>query len=315
VNIAHVFVRDKRLRSGWRVTLYLICYLLGLLIVQAPIVGIYGAYLVLRGLTAPASLMQALQPSQLPIWFVAALKGGELLMVLVLTYLVGRFVDRRPFAAFGFRPVPGWAGDLVLGTALGAAQMVFVLTVEWAGGWLSVSVPDPVALVKGLLEVLFGVGLFAAVAVGEELVFRGYVQTNLREGAGLPVALACSSVLFGLFHAMNPNLTPVALLNLVLAGLAMGYGYVVTGNLWLPIAYHFAWNLTQGPVLGLPVSGMRYGGLLTVNGSGTGRLITGGAFGPEGGVLGTLVLLSAFPVFWWWGRKRQKADYPSAVTL
>ena len=145
-----------------------------------------------------------------------------------------------------------------------------------------------------------------AVALGEELVFRGYIQTNLQEGAGLPVALTLSSVLFGLFHALNPNVTRLGLLNIALAGVALGYGYAATKNLWLPIAYHLAWNFVQGPILGLPVSGMRYGGLLTVIDRGARPLITGGAFGPEGGILGTLVLLTTLPIFWWWGRERAR---------
>jgi membrane protease YdiL (CAAX protease family) len=304
VKITRLFVRDGRLRSGWRVILYLVCYVLGLLVVQTPIVGLYVARLLAQGLNTPASLMEALQPSQLPMWLDTALKVAELLMALALTYLLGRLVDRRAFAGFGFRLTPGWAGDLILGGALGAGQMLLVVAVEWAGGWLSVGLPDAMGSIRVLADASWGVALFLAVAVGEELIFRGYVQTNLREGAGLAVALALSSVLFGLFHALNPNVTWVGLLNIALAGVAMGYGYAVTGNLWLPIAYHFAWNYVQGPVLSLPVSGARYGGLLAAIDRGAAPLITGGAFGPEGGILGTLVLLSTFPVLWWWGRQR-----------
>jgi membrane protease YdiL (CAAX protease family) len=306
VKIARLFVRDNRLRSGWRVTFYLICYVVGLLIVQTPLVGLYVAHLVSQDVTTPSSLMEALQPGRLPLWFSAALKGAELVMVLLLTYLFGRFIDRRAFAAFGFRRARGWRADLLLGIALGAAQMALILAVEWGGGWLSVRLPDGSALIQGVVDASLGVLLFAAVALDEELIFRGYLQTNLREGTGVVVALVISSLLFGLFHSLNPNVTPLALLNLVLAGAAMGYGYVVTGNLWLPIAYHFAWNFFQGPVLGLPVSGVRYGGLLALvdRSAGGARLITGGAFGPEGGLLGTLVVLTTFPILWWWGRKR-----------
>jgi membrane protease YdiL (CAAX protease family) len=170
---------------------------------------------------------------------------------------------------------------------------------------MTIGRPDALALIEGLLNASFGVVLFGVVALGEELVFRGYIQTNLQEGAGLPVALMVSSLLFGLFHSLNPNVSRLGLVNIALAGVALGYGYAVTRNLWLPIAYHFCWNFVQGSILSLPVSGARYGGLLTVIDRGTATWITGGAFGPEGGILGTLVLLSTFPVFWWWGRERQ----------
>jgi membrane protease YdiL (CAAX protease family) len=304
VNIARAFVRDGRLRSGWRVTFYLICYVVGLLVVQTPIVGLYVAYLLSKNPAMLSSLMEALQPSQLPLWLDTALKVVELLMVLAFTYLLGRLIDRRPFVGYGFRRKRGWIQDIVLGLALGAAQMLFIVAVEWAGGWLSIDRPDAATLIKGLRDALFGVVLFVAVALGEELIFRGYVQTNLQEGTNRMLALTISSLLFGLFHSLNPNVTGLGLLNLALAGIVLGYGYMVTGNLWLPIAYHFAWNFAQGPILSLPVSGVRYGGLLTVSDQGTAPLITGGAFGPEGGLLGTLVLLCTFPLFWWWGRER-----------
>jgi membrane protease YdiL (CAAX protease family) len=307
-----IFIRDGRLRSGWRVTLYLLAYLLGLFFLQIPIVSLYAIfYVASHGLTTPEGLFNALLPANLPLWFVTSLKLVELALVLGLTALWGRFLDRRRFIEYGFRRAQGWRGDLIVGLALGTAQMALILAVEWAAGWLAVGLPDTSTMIAGLEDVMLGLVLFVLVAVGEELAFRGYVQTNLREGtrpgvAGAVIALVLSSLIFGAFHALNPNLTWVALLNLVLAGMALGYGYLVTGNLWLPIAYHLSWNTVQGPILGLSVSGVRYGGLLALSDRGPASWITGAAFGPEGGVVGTLVLLTAFPVFWWWGQKRAR---------
>jgi membrane protease YdiL (CAAX protease family) len=302
-----IFIRDGRLRAGWRVTLYLLVYLLGLFILQIPIVSLYAIfYVASHGLTTPEALFGALRPANLPLWFVTTLKLFELALVLGLTVLWCRFLDRRRFVEYGFRRARGWRGDLLVGLALGAAQMALIVAVEWAAGWLSVGLPDTNKMFAGLGNAALGLVLFVLVAVGEELTFRGYVQTNLQEGAGVVLALALSSLLFGTFHALNPNLTWVALLNLVLAGMALGYGYLVTGNLWLPIAYHLSWNTVQGPILGLAVSGVRYGGLLVLSDRGPASWITGAAFGPEGGIVGTLVLLTAFPVFWWWGQKRAR---------
>jgi membrane protease YdiL (CAAX protease family) len=284
----------------------MLCYVIGLLVVQTPIVGLYVARLLAQGLATPSSLMEALQPSQLPLWLDTALKGAELLMVIAFTYLLGRLIDHRAFAGFGFHLTRGWLGDIALGLALGAGQMAFIVAVEWAGGWLTVGRPTAAALIKGTTDAAFAVILFASVAVGEELIFRGYVQTNLREGSGPAIALVLSSILFGLFHSLNPNITWLGWLNIALAGVAMGYGYLATGNLWLPIGYHFTWNFFQGPILGLPVSGVRYGGLLTAVDRGMAPWITGGAFGPEGGAIGTLVLLSSFPIIWWWKQEQAR---------
>ena len=117
------------------------------------------------------------------------------------------------------------------------------------------------------------------------------------------LALGVSAILFGLFHALNPNLTGLAMLNLILAGVALGLGYWATGSLWLPMAYHLSWNFVQGSILGLPVSGMRYGGLIISVDLGKAPLLTGHTFGPEGGLLATAMLLGTIGVFGWWGWK------------
>ena len=71
------------------------------------------------------------------------------------------------------------------------------------------------------------------------------------------------------------------------------------------MAYHLSWNLFQGPVYGLPVSGVRFGGLLSVSDL-QASLLTGGTFGFEGGLLATVVLLLAFPIYWLWGQWRER---------
>lgn len=311
--ISRLFVRHGRLRSGWRVGLYLLLYLVGLLIVQTPTFGLYVGYLMLRGVRTTMELLAALQLDRLPLWFYLLLKAAELAMLLPLTYILRRLLDRRDLVSLGFRRDQGWTHDLLLGLALSGGQMLAILGVEWAGGWLSVGLLDGAALVRGLAAMGAAAVLFVLVAVSEELMFRGYLLVNLREGMGPAPALLLTSALFGLFHVLNPNLNLLAPVNISLAGLIMGYAWLLTGNLWLPMAYHFSWNFFQGAVLALPVSGVRYGGLLTVTDRGMAPLITGAAFGPEGGLVGTLALLSAFPVLWWWGRRRRTTPERGAV--
>jgi membrane protease YdiL (CAAX protease family) len=307
-SISRLFVLDGRLRSGWRVGSYLICYLAGLLITQIPIALFYIGYLAFKGVSDMADILAAVRPDRLPLWFYLLLKTAELAMLLPLTYGFRRVLDRQSFASLGFRRDRAWPLDLVLGLALGGLQMSIIFGIEWAGGWLSVGLLDGAAMVRGLAAGGVSAALFVLVALGEELTFRGYLLVNLRDGIGPVMALVISSLLFGFFHAMNPNFNPLALANIALAGLVFGYGWLVTGNLWLPMAYHFGWNLFQGPIFSLPVSGVHYGGLLAVLDRGTAPLVTGANFGPEGGIVSTLALLSAFPVLWAWGRWRRSGS-------
>ncbi|MEU0489871.1 CPBP family intramembrane glutamic endopeptidase [Nocardiopsis sp. NPDC006139] len=133
-------------------------------------------------------------------------------------------------------------------------------------------------------------GLMCAVAVAEELLFRGVVFRLVEEAAGTWGALAVSSVLFGGLHLVNPNATLWGALAITLqAGLMLGAAYAATRSLWLPIGLHFGWNTTQAGVFGTAVSGSEdaFAGLLTGEAGGP-AAISGGAFGPEGSVFAVL---------------------------
>ncbi len=138
--------------------------------------------------------------------------------------------------------------------------------------------------------------LFLAVAVGEEMIFRGVIFRWLDERWNTWVALLISAILFGLMHISNENATWWSSLAIAIeAGLLLGAAYKWSGTLWVPIGIHWAWNYTQGNIFGLAVSGMQVGDTIletTVNGP---DIITGGAFGPEASIiaviLGTLITI------------------------
>lgn len=302
-----VFVANGRLRSGWRVTLYLCAYLVIVLVTQIPLGVAYGLYLALRGADV-SELQYMLRPEQLPLWLYLALKAAELVLLLPLTYAMARWLDRRTFADLGFHRGRSIVPDLALGQVLAGVQIGIAFAITWAGGWLTVAPLEGPALAGALTDTVLAFALFFLVALGEELIYRGYVQVNLAEGMPVALALVVCSVIFGVSHGLNPNFTWLGLLNIVLAGLVLGYARLVSGNLWLPIAYHFAWNYVQGAVLALPVSGVRFGGLLVAIDSGTAPWLTGGAFGPEGGLIGTVILVTSFPVLWFWGRRHRNTE-------
>lgn len=142
--------------------------------------------------------------------------------------------------------------------------------------------------------------MFLAVAVGEEMIFRGVIFRWIDERWNTWVALLLSAILFGWIHISNDNASWWSSFAIAIeAGLLLGAAYKWSGTLWVPIGIHWAWNYTQGNIFGLAVSGNNAGEtMLTtiVNGP---DIITGGAFGPEASIisviLGTflaLVLLS-----------------------
>jgi uncharacterized protein len=157
--------------------------------------------------------------------------------------------------------------------------------------------------------------LFLCVGVYEELLFRGYQIRNAAEGLNFPVvgprnavilAWVLSSAFFGYLHADNPNATLLSTLNITLAGMMLGLGYALTGELAIPIGLHISWNFFQGNVFDFAaVSGLEPVGatFLSTEGGGPG-LWTGGPFGPEAGLLGPAAMILGSILIALWVRLR-----------
>ncbi|NJN66562.1 MAG: CPBP family intramembrane metalloprotease [Chloroflexaceae bacterium] len=217
-------------------------------------------------------------------------------------WLAGRFIDGRSFADFGFHLSGAWWLDLGFGLALGAVLMTGVFLVEWAAGWVRVTavLQTPATGPPFALAILIPLAVFVGVGIYEEMLFRGYLLRNLAEGfntrvigARLAVGLAwlLSSVLFGLGHLPNPHATLTSTAFISLAGLFLGLGYVLTGELAIPIGLHITWNFFQGHGFGFAVSGQTISAATLVAVATEGPdLWTGGPFGPEAGLMGVVAM-------------------------
>jgi membrane protease YdiL (CAAX protease family) len=202
--------------------------------------------------------------------------------------------------------IPWWQGlglrldlwtvwDLGVGLLISGLVMVGILVLGWMLGLLRVDGlqgPD----VGFWAEVLKR----APFAFHEEFIFRSLMLSGMillfpRHW----LALAVSSVLFGLAHAANPSASLLSVIGNGLDGLLYGIAFLWSGRIWLPFALHFGWNAFQGPVVGFPVSGFEMGGLVTQQAVAS-TLMTGGDYGPEGGLLGRLAWLIALVLVVGW---------------
>lgn len=137
--------------------------------------------------------------------------------------------------------------------------------------------------------------VFLPAAVHEELLFRGYIYQKLRTW-NRAATIAITSVVFALLHAGNAGVTPLAIVDIVFAGVLLALAYEATGRLWFPIGLHLAWNLASGPILGYDVSGyVARTTVLITRGTGP-EWLTGGAFGIEGSVWSVIVELAGIAV-------------------
>lgn len=218
-----------------------------------------------------------------PSWLAETVESVAYLAgVLLLTWAFCRFLDHVRLRSLGLEG-QGWLGKLAAGWGVGTALQFLVLAVLGAAGWLVVERADwrPLSLTVSIFSWLI-------ISFNEELAFRGYILQRLAQAWGMPAAVVTSSALFTMVHSMNPNVQPLALLSLFVAGLLLATAYLVSRSLWLPIGLHIGWNLTEIHLLGFPGSGATEPALLRsiVHGP---EVMTGGAFGPEGGVVGLAV--------------------------
>ncbi len=164
------------------------------------------------------------------------------------------------------------------------------------------------------LPILVVTGVMAGVT--EEILLRGIVFHWLEELGGSWVALALSALLFGFLHAVNPNATLISSLSIALAaGVLLGGAYMLTRNLWLAIGLHAGWNVTQGLVWDVPISGLALDGWVESRLVGD-PILSGGAFGLEASAI-TMVVATAYGAWLvvravrrgnvvrnWWARRR-----------
>ena len=142
----------------------------------------------------------------------------------------------------------------------------------------------------------------------EEIMFRGYMMPRVASRFGLIPAIAVSSLLFCVFHALNPGFSVLAFINLVLISVLYGLIAYYTDNIWIVCAAHTMWNFTQGNVFGLEVSANtgNVSFIHTELGDNANALITGGTFGPEGGLAVTIVTVIALVAVVFIFRKKKK---------
>lgn len=294
---------QNRLRAGWRVLIQFILFIV-VLLGENIFVDSFG--------TGWLSIILA---------NLIYLAGG-----LGLSWLMARFTDRRAYADFGFHLDRKWWLDLGFGLTLGAFMITGVFLSMRAVGWLTITKTATTNLeLPFSLAFLLRVVTYTIVAINEELTFRGYQLKNLAEGftsksinsqSAIMLAFLFSSAVFGLAHVASPNSTIVSTLNIILAGLVIGLPYLLTGELGLSIGLHLSWNFFQGTVYGFTISGNSpTTHLFSVQQNGP-NLWTGGAFGPEGGlmVLGWTIVGCLLILLWIkWVRKHVALYTPLAT--
>ncbi|MFN8427166.1 MAG: type II CAAX endopeptidase family protein [Anaerolineales bacterium] len=277
MNLNQIFLTDdgSRLRAGWRLLIQTVVMLLGFSCFGIPLIVIY------YFLDPASAFTGKLTPALL------------LLTTLVQTFafttsifLARRFLDKQSIESLGLKI--NWQAlfDLLAGIGVTFIQMGLIYVVMRSLGWLTFKGfawdVDPLGQVIG--NTLIFLFVFILVGWNEELLSRGYHLQTLASGFNLFWGVIISSTVFGFLHIFNPGSSWVAVLGITVAGFYFAFAYLRTKQLWLPIGLHIGWNFFEGVVFGFPVSGLDIYPLTRIDVTGP-VLWTGGAFGPEAGLI------------------------------
>lgn len=253
---------DRKLRNGWWILVF---------------------FAVLAALVVPATILAPARQATVG-------PASQAALVAIATAICLALRRQPPATLLG--SARSWRRGVPAGIGLGVATWTVAAGVLWTTGSVSWQVnPDAFAALGA------GLGTGLAIAVAEELVFRGFVFQRLVAGIGAWPAQLAMAGYFLLNHWNNPGMhgatQVIAAINIFVAGLLFGALYLRTRSLAVPIALHFALNFTQGHLLGFGVSGNASHGLLVPHLGDAPAWWTGGAFGLEASVPGTVIVLIA----------------------
>ncbi len=222
------------------------------------------------------------------MWWLARNGVSQLVGFFVATWLVGRLANRYTWDRMGWRAprvLPRhFLGGLALGAGMAVVAVLLAVVIDGAAlrltgtaGFLGVAGP-------------LAIGLCAA-ALSEELIFRGYPLRRLADAIGPGAAIAMLAIGFGASHLGNPEAGVLGTINIALAAVWLAVAFFSTGGMALAWGLHFGWNATLGLGFDAPVSGFAFDVPGMDYFPGTHAWVDGGRFGPEGGVIATLVIL------------------------
>ncbi|MDR3238648.1 MAG: CPBP family intramembrane metalloprotease [Clostridiales bacterium] len=211
------------------------------------------------------------------------------LVAIIIDFLLFRLIYRKSVNAIGLYRKKS-VFNYIAGSGVGILFISLVFFILLAASAVAINA----TYFGAIATVGFYVSLISMVfaTFGEELLFRGVMMTAFKTTRNKWIILFVPAFLFGIVHATNPGATPLAIINIFIAGLFLSYAFMKTGNLLFTSGIHFTWNFFQSIVYGSPVSGISMkGALLDITSKDESALFNGGAFGFEAGLLCPAVFL------------------------
>jgi len=268
-----IFLGPNGVRAGWRATLYVAIFVIIEFALQS-----------LIALDPFASVADLLNTPEVLLVRELVLIAGALGAAQVMA-----LIERRNVGAYGVPWRRAFSARFWQGALWGIVQLsaMMLLIAAWHGYSFG-----GLALGRGMAidYALRWAVVFLAVGVAEEFLFRGYLLYTLTEGVGFWPAALLLSLIFGAVHLHNPGEGVVGALSVFTIGLFLCLTLRSTGDLWLAIGWHAAFDFGETYLYSVPNSGLVMPGHLFAASLHGARWLTGGSVGPEGSAFSFAVL-------------------------
>lgn len=227
---------------------------------------------------------------------------GSFFFMALLVFLWVKFREKRPFSSLGFFK-EGWLKELGRGFLIGAVQFSLVVVLLLVTGTGSLKFGQ--VNLQSLIFVLAIIPFWILQGGTEELVTRGWLFPAVSAKSNIFIGILISSALFGALHLFNPGVTVLSIVNIILDGIFACFFMLKYDNMWVLAGMHGAWNFVQGNIYGIQVSGQGAStSILNYSSQSSVDLLSGGAFGAEGSIFATIVLIGCI-VYLYWSLKKE----------
>lgn len=290
-----IFFGPNGIRAGWRLLIFAAIIATFLTAVH------YGGKLLSQG-----------QPQQHGFSMTGIIVGEAIvfLLFLIASWIMAK-IEGRTIGDYGLPGRKAFQKEFWQGAIIGFVAMTILLATLRA---LGVFYFGTFALHGGALAkyaALWGVA-FLLVGFTEEFSVRGYALFTLTAGVGFWPAALLLSIAFGALHLGNGGEDWIGALSAGSAGFLFCFILRRTGDLWMAIGFHAAWDWAESFFYGVPDSGqVTPGHMLNPSFHGP-KLLTGGSVGPEGSVLVFAILILCWVFFHFW---LPDAKYPNPAGL
>ena len=229
---------------------------------------------------------------------------GIFFFIALVVFLWVRYREKRPFSSLGFYK-QDWFKNLLKGFLIGAVQFSLVVVLLLVTGTGSLKLGQ--LNLQSLIFVLAIIPFWILQGGTEELVTRGWLFPAVSAKSNIFIGILISSALFGAMHLLNAGVTVLSIVTIILDGIFACLLMIKYDNMWVLAGMHGAWNFVQGNVYGIQVSGngatasvFNYTSQTSID------WLSGGAFGAEGSIFASIVLIGCIAYLYWSLKKENR---------